>query len=70
YVANYDSGTVIVIDTNNNPIVNNVVANNELTVLEFNSANNNICIANRDSRTVSVIDGGKNTLIENIVVGS
>jgi YVTN family beta-propeller protein len=64
YVANYGSGTVIVIDPSSNTVVNDVVVNNEPTPLEFNSANNNIYMTNRGSRTVSVIDGGNNTLLE------
>ena len=70
YVVNYDSGTVSVIDTNSDTIVENVVVDNEPTALEFNFANNNTYVANRGSRTVSVIDGTNNTLIEKLVVGS
>jgi YVTN family beta-propeller protein len=62
YAANRDSGTVSVIETNNNTVIKSVGVGASPHALVFNSFNNNIYVTNRDSGTVSVIETDNNVM--------
>jgi YVTN family beta-propeller protein len=70
YVANRDSGTVSVIDSTNNTLLENVAVGTEPIALEFNPSNNNIYVANVVSNSVSMIESMNNTVANTIDVGS
>ena len=68
YVANRDSGTVSVIDSTNNTLLENVVVGSEPVALEFNPSNNDIYVANVVSNSVSMIASTNNTVTETVNV--
>jgi YVTN family beta-propeller protein len=70
YVANRDSGTVSVIDSTNNTLLENVVVGTEPIALEFNPSNNNIYVANIVSNSVSMIESMNNTVGGTVNVSS
>ena len=70
YAANRDSGSVSVIETNNDTVIKSVAVGASPHALVFNPSNNNIYVTNRDSGTVSVIETNNNTVIKNVTVGS
>ena len=70
YVANRDSGTVSVIDSTNNTLLENVVVGTGPIALEFNPSNNNIYVANVVSNSVSMIESMNNTVADTVDVGS
>ena len=67
YVANSWSGTVSVIDPQNNTVIENITVEGQPTFIE--TYGDTIYVANSGSDTVSVIDPATNIVIENITVG-
>ena len=57
YVANDDSGTVSVIDSNSGVKVKNIGVGAAPTSVAVDISHNKIYVANRDSNSISVIDG-------------
>src|SRR6476659_8704018 len=61
YVANRDSATVSIIESNTNTVITEVDVGRDPVALEFNPANNNIYVVNKISNSISIIDSNTNT---------
>jgi YVTN family beta-propeller protein len=77
YVINEGSETVVagngsisVIDTQNNTVIENIPVGVLPSAIAFNPDNDTAYVVNQESKTVSVIDTQNNTVIENIPVGN
>ena len=74
YIANADSDTVSVINSNNHTVIATIPVG-DLTItsfdspMEYNPFNNNIYVTNDGSNTVSVINSSTNTVTTTIPVG-
>src|SRR5918996_600781 len=69
YVTNRDSGTVSVIETDNNTVIKNVTVGSFPEQMLFNPTNNDIDVANVISNSISVIDSNVNEVTNEIEVG-
>ena len=74
YIANADSNTVSVIDSNNHTVIATIPVGDLTSTsfdspMEFNPFNNNIYVTNDGSNTVSVINSTTNTVTTTIPVG-
>jgi YVTN family beta-propeller protein len=69
YVANFESGTVSVIDSNSGSSTKNIRVETEPTSIAVDEIHNKIYVANEGSNTVSVIDGYNDSQIRALTVG-
>jgi YVTN family beta-propeller protein len=69
YVANYNDGTVSVIDGKTNTVLSNITVGNGPNAVSVNPATNIAYVGNYNDGTVSVIDGKTNKVITAISVG-
>src|SRR6188472_2097320 len=56
YVANNNSNSISIIDSNTNTVLKEVDVGRDPVALEFNPANNNIYVVNKISNSISIID--------------
>jgi YVTN family beta-propeller protein len=68
YVTNYHSGSLFIIDTSADKLVNSIKVGRYPVGVEVNPINDKIYVTNIGDNTVSVIDGKKNQIIRTITV--
>jgi YVTN family beta-propeller protein len=68
YVTNYHSGSLFIIDTSADKLVNSIKVGRYPVGVEVNPINDKIYVTNIGDNTVSVIDGKKNQIISTITV--
>lgn len=69
YTANYDAGSVAIVNTANNQVVGSVPVGSHPFGVAY-VPNGDVYVANTGSNTVSAIDPSTNTVVANISVGS
>jgi len=69
YSADYDAGTVTVINGDSNSVIDTVTVGIHPRGIAVNRTTNRIYVTNEGSNTISVIDGSADSLLSTITVG-
>ena len=69
YVANFDSDTVSVIDTNTNTVTSEITVGSGPMAIAFDPTHKRMYVTNADGESVSVIDTNTNTVTSEIALG-